>query len=105
MNRWLSLVQLLTPLILNAINPSLGLASTAIIHGITEAEALKNSPSSAEKLAHAKNITNDVVSAINTASNKTVVDPVLVNKTADSVISTIVDVVNLVNKTNVPTSK
>lgn len=94
---WLSLLKFLAPIILVKINPHLAQVSDSIIHGITEAEGMKNA-SSDEKLTHAVNITNDAVAAINSGTGKTLIDPEIAGNAAVHAIGTIVDVVNLIHK-------
>lgn len=94
---WLELVKFLAPIILSRINPHLGQVSTSIVTGITEAEAMNNA-SSEEKLGHAVNITNAAVAAINAGTGKKLINPEVVNDTAGSAISTIVDVVNRIHR-------
>lgn len=97
MNNWFELAKFLGPIILAKINPHVAQVSDSIIHGIGEAEKMKNA-SSDEKLQHAINITNDAVKAINDGTGKELINPAIVNDAASHAISTIVDVVNLIHK-------
>ena len=95
--KWLDVLKAILPVVLPLVNPALGLAAPLILHGITEAEQMKGA-SGQQKLAHAVNIVNTGVAATNQAAGKQIIDPVVVNQTANDAISTAVDITNLVSK-------
>lgn len=92
---WLDLVKFFAPIILAKINPHLAQASDAMVKGIFEAQAMKESNLSItneQQLNHAVNITNDAVAAINASTGKERIDSVLVSNLAGDAISAIVNV-------------
>ncbi len=94
---WLDLVKFLAPIILSKINPHLGQVSDSIVTGISEASLIKGATGE-QKLAHAVNITNAAVAAINAGTGKELINPTIINEAAGHAISTIVDVTKLIHK-------
>lgn len=95
MGKWLSLIELILPIVLRAIKvPHADTISPLVVHGIQEAEAMKGQ-SGAEKLAYAVNIMNIGIDGANASGAK--IDKAAVNSVVSDGISTAVGVVNLIN--------
>lgn len=93
---WLSILKTVVTVVLPMIHPKLNAVAPLILQGITEAEQLKGA-SGQEKLQHVVDLVNTTVAGVNAATGKQIIDPVAVNATAASAISTAVDVTNLIH--------
>ena len=94
--KWLELIKLLVPIIIPVVSPKLAPLAPVIATGINEAEQLPGA-SGQDKLNHVINLATTTATGINAATGKTVVDPQHVTDAAASVISTIVDVANIIH--------
>lgn len=93
---WKDILKVVVTVVLPMVNPKLAAVSPLIIQGITEAEDLSNASGQA-KLQHVVDLVNTGAASVNVVSGKQLIDPVAVNATAASTISTIVDVTNLIH--------
>lgn len=93
--KWLYLVQLLAPAILNSFGVPTELVG-AIADGIGEAEAIPDA-TGADKKAHVLSLVGDAVVAVNAAKGKQVLDPVRIPVIAGSAIDLVVEAVDLVH--------
>lgn len=93
MPKWVKVLKTFGPLVLLA-TPAAPIAPF-IMAGIESAERLHGA-SSAEKLAHAKAIASAAVGAVNAQAGTVVVNPALVDRTADDAIALTVDITNRV---------
>lgn len=102
---WKQLVAVLGPLVLANVKHGDKIAPLVptIVHGITEAESMKGA-TGAEKKAHALEIVNDAVTAINSVKGSDLLDPVDAHDAAAHGIDTVVATVNLVHKANPPSA-
>lgn len=95
-SKWLSLVQMLAPIILTAVKPSLAPIVGNVTAAIQEAEQIKGA-SGTDKFQHVQNIAHAAADSVNTAAGKEVIHiPTLDNALQDGV-STVVSVANLVH--------
>lgn len=97
MSKWYALVKLLLPTVLATVNPALAPLSGIILQGIGEAEQIK-SATGAQKLSHVVNLATAAAQGINAGAGRVLVDPALVQSSAASTISTIVDIANIVHR-------
>jgi len=93
MTNWLQLVEQLAPMVLVA-TPLAPLAPFIAI-GIREAEQIKGATGQ-DKLAHAVAITKAAVTGVNAQAGKTVIDPTVADDALKHGISTVVDVVKII---------
>lgn len=94
--KWLSLIQMLAPIILTSVKPELAPIAGNVSSAIQEAEQIKGA-TGADKLQHVQNIAHAAADSVNTAVGKEVVHiPTLDNAIQDGV-STVVSVANLVH--------
>ncbi len=93
MTNWLQLVEQLAPMVLVA-TPLAPLAPFIAI-GIREAEGIKGATGQ-KKLEHAVAITKAAVTGVNAQAGKTVIDPVVADDALKHGISTVVDVVKII---------
>lgn len=98
MDKWLSLIQVLAPIVLTLVKPQLAPIVKHITDGIQEAEKLFSNSSGPNKLVHVQNIAADAADAVNEAAGKTVVDKVNLDQTVKAAVDTTISVVNLVNQ-------
>ena len=92
---WLGLIKTLAPIVLAA--TPLAPIAPFISLGIGEAEQLAGA-SGPEKLAHAVNIAQTGIAAVNAQAGKDLIDPALSADAISKGISTVVDVTNIVHK-------
>ena len=88
------LAQIIAPIIISIVNPKLTPLAGAIGNGIAEAEQIP-SATSAQKLQHVLNITDQTAASINLVAGKTVVDPTNLHEAATEAIATTVAIINL----------
>lgn len=93
---WKKLIELIVPVVM-ASDPKTARLVPYVVTGIQEAESL-HVASSAEKLAHAVNLTKIGVDATNAAAGKAVIDAATANTAIASGISTAVAVANLIHQ-------
>lgn len=95
-SKWLSLIQMIAPIVLTAVKPELAPIAGNVTAAIQEAEAMKGA-SGADKLQHVINIGHAAADAVNIATGKEAIHiPTLDNALQDGV-STVVSVANLVH--------
>lgn len=97
MNRWLSLVLNLAPLVLMGIPGMPVVLIPTIVHAIQEAQQIKGA-SGADKKAHVLTVATDAVTAVNGAKGQVVVDPAVVTAVVAPAIDTTIGVINLVQQ-------
>lgn len=105
--KWLYLLQMLGPAILNSFGVPAELTG-AIVDGVNEAEQLPGA-SGADKKQHVLSIVGDAIVAVNAAKGRQLLDPLRVQTLVSGAINTVVEAVDLVhdattdpNQLNVP---
>lgn len=105
--KWLMLVQMLGPAILNSFGVPLELTG-AIVDGVNEAEQIPDA-SGPDKKKHVLAIVGDAIVAVNSAKGRQLLDPLRVQKLTGDAIDLVVEAVDLVhdrtvdpNQLNVP---
>lgn len=96
LNKWLSVVAQLAPIVLLAVPGGAALAPLVpvITHAITEAEQIKGA-SGADKKAHVLSTVQDAVAVAN-ASGKVKLDPAAVQQVASQGVDAVIGAVNVV---------
>lgn len=97
MKKWLGLVKVLAPIILTSVRPELAPIAGEISDAIEEAEQIKGARGP-EKLQHVKNIANSAADVVNSAKKKEVINKEELNKAVENAVNTVVNAVNIVNK-------
>src|SRR5688500_8831634 len=96
--KWADLIKLIVPAVIATANPKLGPLAGVIIAGINEAQNMTKAKG-AQKLAHVENLAVMAAQGVNAGAQRVLVDPVLVQQTAGSIISAAVDAANLIART------
>lgn len=99
MNKWISLVLNLAPLVLMAIPGMPAVLVPTIVHAIQEAQQIAGA-SGADKKAHVLAVAADAVTAVNEAKGKAVINPAVVPTVVSQGIDTAIGVINLVQQTH-----
>ena len=110
MDKWLSIVQAVTPLIVSIANPAAAAISGLIVHAISQAEttAAPNTTGDQKKSA-AMQIISDGISVVNDVKGTQVVNPSIVT-TASDIVDDVVEAANQIQSkssttTNATTTK
>ena len=94
LKKWLSIVQAISPLVLTAVNPALGMLSGLVVHAISQAEVeADKTTTGAQKKEAAIQIITDGINVVNGVKKTTVIDPAVVPTVSD-VVDDVIEAAN-----------